>query len=98
MHQDEIPLRAPGHREASASITAAFATLPYPVSKEEAMRKVGEWKVPLGDEKIPLGRLLEGMPVEEFSDTTDAIRSIDQHWLRMTASLRGETIVGQPPE
>lgn len=89
MNKDEIPKRAPHHQEASASMTAAFATLPYPVTKQQAVEKLGDWKVPLAEgERVPLRKLLEGMPEEEFSDPTQAVRAVDQHWGRMVANLR----------
>ena len=91
MHQDEIPRRSSGHREASASITAALATLPFPVTKEEAIGRVGNWKVPVGRERVPLARMLEAMPKEEFADPADAINAVDQHWGRMVANLSNDS-------
>lgn len=91
MHQDEIPKRAPGHREASASITAAFATLPYPVSKQEALGRLADWKVPLHGERVPLGPMLEAIPTDDFRDSTEAIKLIDQHWGRMVENLQGSS-------
>ena len=87
MNKDEIPQRAAGHQRASASITAAFATLPYPTTKQQAVGLVGEWKVPIGEKRVPLQRLLEGMPNEEFETPVEAINAVDLHWGRMIDAL-----------
>lgn len=87
MHQDEIPRRGSGHREASASITAALSTLPFPITKQEAIGRVGDWKVPVGGDRVPLSQMLEAMPKEDFTDPADAINAVDQHWGRMVANL-----------
>jgi hypothetical protein len=79
------------HEDASASIAAAMATLPYPIALEEAVRRVGDWKVPLAPgETVPLGQLLAGIPQEQFKAPEDALRAVDQHWGRMMGALEGE--------
>lgn len=86
MNKDEIPQRAAGHQRASARITAALATLPFPTTKQQAIGLVGDWQVPIGDERVPLQRLLEALPKEDFETPAEAINAVDQHWGRMVGT------------
>ena len=73
-----MPRPAQGH--------SSFRIGSYPVTKAQAIEKVGAWKVPLGDEKVPLGDLLARMPVEDFADPAEAVKLVDWHWARMVRS------------
>lgn len=83
MKVEEKPVRQPDHRRGSAAVTAALGTLPFPVSKEEAIQRVGDWKVPYGDgSTVPLRAILEKVPEDGFEDVGEALIAVDQHWGR----------------
>jgi hypothetical protein len=88
MKRDDVPYRLPDHQRASARATAAFATLPYPISKDELLEAVGDWGVPLPDgQSVPLGRLLMNAPVDAFESPEDAMHAFDAHWGRAWSGL-----------
>lgn len=90
MKIDEIPGRRPGHREASATITAALGTARFPASKDALVKDVGTWKVPLGGgETTTLGKILDAIPEEQFASFQDAQNRVDQHWDRVIQGLQG---------
>ena len=80
MRKEEMPNPMPGHEAASAAVAAAFSLLPYPISKDMAIEAVGDWKVPCGARRVPLGRMLDAMPVEEFESPQMAVNAVDRHW------------------
>lgn len=88
MKRNEIPTPVPGHQKASAVVTAALGTLAYPVTKQEAIARVGGWQIPYDREtKVPLADLLAGVPVDQFTDVSQAARVVDQHWGRLARNL-----------
>lgn len=90
MKKRDIPTPHPHHQEASAAITAALGTLSYPVEKDAAIRKVGDWKVPYGEEaRVPLAQILEAIPTERFSHVGEATSAVDAHWGRIAETLQG---------
>jgi hypothetical protein len=90
MKKHEIPTPHPHHQQASASVAAALGTLPFPIDKPDAVRKVGDWKVPLAEgEKVPLGQILAALPQETFRNVGEATNAVDQHWGRIADMLAG---------
>jgi hypothetical protein len=80
MRHEKMPNPKPGHEAASAAVTAAFSLLPYPISKDMAIEAVGDWKVPCGAQRIPLGRMLDMLPEQEFESPQSAVNAMDRHW------------------
>lgn len=91
MKKEFVPQPASHHREGSAAISAAFATLPMPATKEQAIARVGEWKIPYDKERnrsVPLRELIETLPVERFDDPGQAAQLVDRQWGRIAGALR----------
>ena len=87
MRRDEVPHPKPGHEAASAAVMAAFSLLPYPISKDMAIEAVGDWKVPCGNRRVPLGRMLDALPEREFESPRSAVNAVDRHWGDIMGSL-----------
>lgn len=88
MKRDEVPTRLPGHQKASAAVTAALGTLPYPVTKHEAIARVGDWQVPLDkDTSVSLADILNGISADQFENVGQASRVVDQQWGRIARTL-----------
>jgi hypothetical protein len=88
MRVEDLPSPAPEHEAASAAVTAAFSLLPYPISKDMAIEALGSWPIPLGRESVPLGRMLDLLPEEDFEGPMDAVRAMDRHWRDIERDLR----------
>lgn len=80
MRHEETPHPKPDHESASAAVSAAFSLLPYPISKDMAIEAVGDWKVPCGEQRVALGRMLSMLPVREFESPESAVNAVDRHW------------------
>ncbi|HEX2021387.1 MAG TPA: hypothetical protein VHH36_01635 [Candidatus Thermoplasmatota archaeon] len=88
MKHDALPTPVANHQQASAAVTAALGTLDFPISKREAIRKVGDWSIPVAsDLKVPLGNILRGVPEDDFADVSQAANAVDRHWGRIAQSL-----------
>ena len=88
MKREEIPTPIAGHRKASAAVTAALGTLSFPITKNDAIRAVGEWHIPLDARtRVPLGDLLRGVPAESFGDVAAATAAVDKHWGRLARTV-----------
>ena len=87
MRKEEIPSPAPGHEAASAAVSAAFSLLPYPISKDMAIEAVGDWKVPCGPRRVPLGAMLDRLPEDEFESPQAAVNAVDRHWGELIRDL-----------
>lgn len=90
MRKDERARRMPGHRQASASVTAALSTLPYPIATQEAAERIGDWPVPIAPgETVPLGQMLAALPEARLEDPGQAMAAVDRHWARIAEALAG---------
>lgn len=88
MNRDEFSNHAGGHRRAAAAMTAVLGRLSFPISKEDAIREVGDWEIPYDrDTRVPLGDLLRGVQVERFGDVGDATAAVDRHWVWLARAL-----------
>jgi hypothetical protein len=88
MKRDVIPTPIANHQKASAAVTAALGTLSYPITKQEAIAKVGDWKIPYSaDMRLPLGHMLKGIPEDHFADVSQATAVVDKHWGRIAQNL-----------
>lgn len=91
MKLDEIPHRHPHHQQASASATAALATLRYPAAKEDIIAKVGDWPIPYAHGvRVPFAQIIEALPEERFDDVAQAINAVDLHWGDVEENLAGK--------
>lgn len=89
MKQIENVDPVPKHREGSAKVAAALGLADFPAGKKDLDKKVGGWKIPLGNgATVPLRELLEAVPKERFIDHPDALNAIDHHWRDAIENLR----------
>lgn len=70
-----------------AGIQNALGSLPYPISKQEAIRRLGEAEFPYDDLRVPLANLLRGVPVDDFPDEKAAQRAVGERWTRLARML-----------
>ena len=62
-------------------MTAALATLPYPISREEAANALDDWPIPISaDLAVSAGRILDALPERGFEEPGEAVRAVDKHW------------------
>lgn len=88
MKREEIPTPIAGHRKASAAVTAALGTLSFPITKNDAIRAVGKWDIPLDAQtRVPLADLLRGVPTDSFDDVAAATAAVDKHWGRLARTV-----------
>lgn len=88
MKHHEFHDASAGRRKASDTVTAALLTLQYPITKQEAIRRVGSWEVPYAaDVRLPLANLLQGVPVDTFRDAGAAAAAVDRRWGHMAKNL-----------
>lgn len=74
-------------RKGSAAVTAALGTLEFPITKEEAISRIGSWEVPAGDSRVELADLIRGVPAERFRDVRAATAAVDHRYDRLARNL-----------
>lgn len=80
-------MKTPSRREELAGIRNALGALPYPITKQEAIRRVGEQAFPYEDLRVPLADVLRGVHAERFPDAKAAQRAVDERWSRLARML-----------
>jgi hypothetical protein len=98
-----MPRPEPDHLAATATLTRALSELHFPVTKREAIRRVGERAVPLTPgATVQLGEILEGLSESAFHDFGSAAKAADLNWRRVARSLAeiesAERLAPWPPK
>lgn len=89
MKRDHVPTPMKGHQQASAAVTAALGALDYPVTRADAIRQVGDWRVPTASGAfVRLGDILQNVPVDSFGDVGAAAAAVDRHWGRLAENVQ----------
>lgn len=87
--------------KSSMSIAAALGSLPFPISKNAAIDRIGDRLIPCepGDVAVPLASVLRGVPAERFDDYLQAARLVENRWSGLSRSLaavaRAESAAGR---
>ena len=70
------------------ALSAALGSLPFPISKQAAIQRLGDATVPTDHGvAVPLADLLQGVPAERFHDYLHASRLVDERWTRLARNL-----------
>lgn len=89
--------------KSSMTIAAALGSLPFPITKDAAIDRIGDRLIPCepGGVAVPLASVLKGVPAERFDDYLHAARLVERRWSGLARSLaevaRAEGAAGRPP-
>ena len=75
------------NRKASTTVTAAMGTLQFPITKEEAISRIGSWEIPAAGTHVQLADLIRGVPAERFRDMRAATAAVDHRYDRVARNL-----------
>lgn len=82
------PTKQAGHQEGSARISAALASAPYPISRDQLADTLGDLPIPVRPGvDIAAGAIIAALPETGFEEPGEAARAVDRHWGDVTASL-----------
>lgn len=82
---NRIPTRP---REPSTLAGAALGTFRFPLTKAEAIARVGDRTIPYSpDIRVPLADLVRGLPARTLQDSAAATAALDRRWAGIARSL-----------